>query len=273
MFTALAVANNDGCTDISVGVNPHTSGSDDITLTLINDWTLANKALGLDIFEGSGQFFVLGADNENGWIQAYDAISGSTLNTLPLDAANGSCFGVAWNNDPDTDTYYTNDWSDGVLYYTEDFGTSWTTETNPAGNEGRGMDFDGADYWTTNGTGGGIWRFLPGASAENIATPEIPTRPSGITVFPYCGNIGVAVTAYTTHNIYFYEWDGSTLNYIGSTTCPVSCTYSFGLAYANTNEHIYWSYMDSAVNYHLTKLSFTITSLERSSWGSIKTSF
>ena len=125
MFTALAFAANDGCTDTSIGVTPHGSGSDDITLTIVNNWTLADKALGIDVFEGS-TVYILAADNESMHIQAYTT-AGTPVGTMPLASANASCFGVAWNDNPDTDTYYTDDWSDTVLYYTEDFGSSWTT--------------------------------------------------------------------------------------------------------------------------------------------------
>ena len=273
-FTALAFASNDGCNETSININLRPLGSDDITLTVINDWTLTNKVLGLDILEGPSGCFVLGVDNTNDWIQAYDANSGVTAGTISLHADNGSCFGVAWNNNPDIDTYYTNDYFDDVLYYTEDQGISWTTVTNPAGNSGRGMDFDGTDYWETNDTGGGLWRFQPGVGAQNIAIPEVPSRPSGLTVFPYESDLGVAVTCYSTHNIYFYKWDGSTMDFIGFAACPVSgISESYGLAYAETNGHIYWSYINNSGEYHLTKLSFSILALEQSSWGSIKNSF
>lgn len=272
LVVALAFGADDGCTDSSVGIDPGTSGSDAITLTVVNDWTLPSgtKALGLDMYEGPTPY-VLGTDNVNMHIQAYTT-SGTPAGTLDLTAANAGCFGVAWNDDLTTEGYYTNDWADNVLYYTEDFGTSWTTVPNPAGNDARGMAFDGTNYWTTNGNGGGLWRFLPGVGAENIPISEPPTQPSGLTVFPYGANLGVAVTTYGTHNIYFYEWDGSTISFLGSAACPVSVSSSYGLAYSASNGHLYWSYIASS-NYHLTELTFTITALERSSWGSIKTSF
>ena len=271
VLAAFAFAGNDGCTDSSVGINPPASGTDDVVLTLVNDWALSGKALGLDMFEGTGIYYVLGADNENDYVQAWDATSGTAAGTLPLDAANGSIFGLAWNNDMDTDTYYTDDWADNVLYYTEDFGVSWTTATNPAGSSGRGMDFDGTDYWCTNGAGGGLYRFQPGVGAENIAIPEVPTQPSGLAVFPNGSDIGVAVTTYNTLNIYFYNYDGSTLSYIGAAACPTACSSSLGLTYSETSGNLFWSFDNSG--YHLGEISFNLTSLERSSWGSIKTSF
>ncbi|MCK4806616.1 MAG: hypothetical protein KAT09_03170, partial [Candidatus Aegiribacteria sp.] len=129
IFAALAFSDN-GYTGMNAGVNPHSSDSDDITLTLVNDWTLADIALGLDVFEGPSVFYVLAVDKDNDLIRAYDPTSGAPQGTMSLDVANNSCFGIAWNNDPNTDTYYTNDWDNSILFYTEDFGTTWTTVTN-----------------------------------------------------------------------------------------------------------------------------------------------
>ena len=272
VVVAFAFANNDGDFGTSISVDPHGSGSDAITLTIVNDWTLAEKALGLDVFEDGSEVYILGADNNLDVIQAYDQ-AGGVQSSIPLDAANTNCFGLAWNNDPDTDTYYTNCWSTTNLYYTEDFGASWTTATNPSGNSARGMDFDGTDYWCTNGQGGGVWRFQPGVGQSNIAIPEVTGNPSGLTVFPYGGNLGLAVACYTPLQIYFYEWDGSSMTFIGNAACPASTvSSSYGLAYCEQNGNIYWSYNDGS-SYHLAEFSFDLTSLSRSSWGSIKTSF
>lgn len=271
-MAAMVFAANDGCTESYVSMNPAPS-TDDISLSVVNDWALPSgeKALGIDVYESPSQVLVLGTDNTNGYIQGWDA--GTSAGTLPLDAANGSCFGVAWNNNPDTDTYYTNDWSSSNLFYTEDFGSTWTTTPNPAGSNGRGMDFDGTDYWSTNGTGGGIWRFQPGVGQSNLSTPEIPTQPSGLAVFPYMGDVGIAITCYQTMNIYVYVWDGSTLSYLGSAACPGSPYRSYGLTYSDTTDHLYWSYSPTSGSYSIAELSFTITSLSRDTWAGIKTAF
>ncbi|OPL18051.1 MAG: hypothetical protein AVO35_07790 [Candidatus Aegiribacteria sp. MLS_C] len=36
------------------------------------------------------------------------------------------------------------------------------------------MDFDGSDYWTTNGTGGGLRRFQPGVDLTCLGEAPIP---------------------------------------------------------------------------------------------------
>lgn len=271
VFAAFAIADDNGCNSAEACINPQNSGSDAVSLTLLNNWTLAEKALGLDVFIDGSNVYILAANNDLDILHAYD-VTGAPQGTMTLDVENDNCFGIAWNNDPNTDTYYTNDFQDNVLYFTDDFGSSWSTESNPAGSSGRGMDFDGTDYWCTNGTGGGLWRFQPGVGADNIAIPEVVTQPSGLTVFPYGSNLGVALAAYNDNNIYFYEWNGSTMNYLGSASCPVANAGSYGLGYSSISNTIYWSYLDGST-FHLAEFSFSITALERSSWGSIKTSF
>ncbi len=272
LIAAFAIADDDGCFSTEVCTNPQNSGSDAVSLTIVNDWALAEKALGLDVFVDGSSVYILGADNNLDVVQAYD-VTGVPQASMTLDPANDNCFGLGWNNDSTNDTYYTNDWNDSDLYFTDDFGSSWSTESNPAGSSARGMDFDGTDYWCTNGVGGGLWRFQPGTGQENIAIPEVTGNPSGLTVFPYGSNIGVAVATYSSGYIYFYEWDGSTMIPLGAAPCPASCSSSFGLGYSSASNTIYWAYKDTSSVYHLAEFSFSITALERSSWGSIKTSF
>ncbi len=273
-MAAFAFAADDGC--ITLGHSHQSPTTDDIVLTVENDWSLpsGSKALGLDIFEDGSSVYILGADNTNGYIQAWNASTGAAETTMPLDAANAGCFGIAWNNDADTDTYYTCDWTDTDLYYTENFGSSWTTVTGPAGNSARGMDFDGTDYWSTNASGGGLWRFQPGVGAENLSIPEVPAaqQPSGLAVWDYNGDLAVAVTTYNDHNIWIYIWDGSALTFHASAPMPISVASSYGLSYSESNGRLYWAYSDGST-YHIAEMAIDMTSLSRDTWAAIKTSF
>lgn len=274
-FAMLAFAGIDGQIGSSAptGSRP-VLGTDDISLVVENTFDPVTKALGLDIYEDAANTYVLGTNNVDLKVQAYDAYSGSALGSLPLDPANSSCFGVAWNNDPVDDTYYTSDWNSTNLFYTEDFGVSWSTYPSPAGTAARGMDFDGTDYWTTNGTGGGLWRFQPGVGESNLSIPEITDQPSGITTFPYQGDVAVAVTTYGVHNIWFYIWDGASLTLLGSAPCPLPCASSYGLAYSANTDTIFWSYRDAGNNYKISELSFDLSvALQHDTWGSIKSTF
>ena len=170
-----------------------------------------------------------------------------------------------------TPIYYTDDWTDNVLYYTDDYGSSWSTVANPSGNAARGMDFDGTDFWCSNATSGVI-RFQPGGSQEVIALPEVPSQMSGVTTFPYMGDIGLCVTTYNTLNFYFYSWDGSTATYLGSAACPASCSSSYGLAYSDDRGTIFWSY--NSGGYQIAEVDFDIdVALDRMTWGEIKATF
>ena len=273
IVSALVVASDDGYSEVARTVFPHSFDYDGVSLTLVNDWPQTQQVLGLDIYEYPGVCFVLGSDRNGMKIQSYNIMTGVPTGTITLSSGNTNCFGVACNYDPDTSTFLTNDWSDEVLYFTEDNGSSWTTFSNPSEHDARGMDFDGTDYWCTNGGGGGVWRFQPGVGQQNIATPQVTSAASGLTVFPYNGDIGLAVACYSSSFVEFYQWDGNDMVHLGSASLPISFEDSFGLAYAETNDHIFWSYKDASDIYHLAELSFEITSLERSSWGNIKSSF
>ncbi len=276
--TVLGFAATDGYTEISASSNSHNQTTATVTLTLLNDWPQTCNVRGLDIYEEGSDFFVLGVDKNGSIIRFYDPATGNpTATSIPLSSGNASCYGVAWNDGPDSSTYYTNDTTDDVLYFTEDHGVSWTTISNPADNYARGMDFDGTYYWCTDNAPKGVWRFQPGGSQIHLSTPTVTAQPSGLTVFPYNGNIGVAIACYSLSTMEFYQWDGSALTHLGSASYPAALDLDdvLGLAYAATNEHIYMSYQDyyGGGLYHIVELAFDITALQRSSWGSIKSSF
>lgn len=257
-----------------IGALAYSEGNESISIALVNDWITADQVLGIDCYQSGSSDFVLAACNQNSVIRVYEATTGlPTGVTIPLATANDYSWGVVWSNDPASEEYYSNDMAQNSIYRTDDNGVTWTTVPNPSNGSGRGMDFDGTNYWITNGVGGGLWCFQPGGTQENIEIPEIPTSPSGLTVFPFQGKLGIAVTAYSTHSIFFYLWDGASISFLGSADCPVSSVNaSFGLAYAE-NGSIFWTYRVGPSEYHLAELSFSIFALEQSSWGSIKTSF
>mgnify|MGYP001078325506 CR=1 FL=1 len=273
-LAAMVVAGDDGQGSSVASPAQPTEGTDAITVSLVNDWVLAEKALGLDIVKEGSLYALLGVDNILDIVQAYDPATGTPWGSLTLDPSNGSCFGIAWNDDTVDDAYYTNDWGVGSLFYTDDFGSTWSTSANPAGILGRGMAFDGADYWQTDRDGGSVWRFRPGVGEESISVPEVSGTLSGVAVYPEGGNLGVIVAGYNDPSLHFYEWDGSTMTYLGNASYPVSgLASSFGLAYYEVDGSLYWSYLDTVGDYHLTKLEFDTTALQQETWGAIKSTF
>ena len=276
LIAMTAFAADDGCTTAG---HPHRSPTtDNILFTVQNVWALpaGTQVLGLDIYEEDDGIYVCGSDNETGGVYAWDASTGEIAGYMPLDAANSFCFGVAWDNNPVTSTFYTNDWINTNFFYTEDEGVSWATFASPSGTtNARGMDCDGTDYWTTNGAGGGLYRFQPGAGAQNLSIPEVPSnqQPSGLAVDNDNGDIIVAVTTYNDHNIWVYIWNGSSLAFFGSAACPISCSTSLGLAYSEQNDHLYWSYKDGSNVYHIVDMTIDMLSFSGNTWAGIKTSF
>ena len=240
-----------------------------IQLTTVNDWTTTDQVLGIDFFQSASTDLILAVCSQNSLLRAYDTSSGQPSGiTISLDSSNEYPWGVVSNGSEQSQILYVNDMVSGDIYFTDDSGNSWSTLTNPTAGAGRGMDFDGIDYWTCEG--GGLTRFQPGGSHQYFNTNEIPTQSSGLTVFPYGNDLAIAVTAYTTHAIYFYIWDGSEISFLNSVDCPVSgIATSFGLAYAG-NETIFWTYKDSSNEYHLAKLSYSIQFLEQFTWAAIK---
>jgi hypothetical protein len=274
LLTCLIVAGAQVVPVISSG------GSTDLfNLYLVNDWLLSSEtAQGLDVFITSSDTLIIGVDVSQDVLRFYNT-SGVFQSSISLAASNTNCVGVVCNNDPDSTIFYTNDgdYVETELYFTDDGGVSWNTVSNPAGYNGRGMDFDGNYYWEAYRGGGsglsGVWRFVPGGSQDFFTITEVGSYPSGLTVFPYGSDFYIALASAIQAKIFFYQWDGSSLAFVESVDCPVSGTLSsLGLAYSEVNGHIYWSYNNSE-GYHLAEFSFEPTALERVSWGSVKSAF
>ncbi len=276
VIAALSAAGDDGCTCSDTGIVPPET-TDDITVNLEGSFDISGIALGLDAFENNGATVILAVNNIYRYVQGYDPTTGSPSYRLDLDSENSACFGVAWNNDVPNSVYHTNDWEQSILFFTPNHGINWLKAYNPVENKGRGFDFDGANYWITNDDIG-ICRFLPGAGDEMYNTPEITSQISGLATFPYMGGVGIAVTSYNVHNIWFYHWDGTStsLNYLGSVPCPLTVYKSLGLAYSEISGNLFMAYRATSANdYSICEISFSISglALRENSWAAIKSSF
>ena len=247
-----------------------------ITLTLEDEWYIndAETTMGLDVWTNGGEIRIIFCDQVLRELGSFDPVTGVVVGAIPLDPSNTECFGVAFNNNLSSPLWYTNDCSETCLYYTTDL-TTWGTTPNPSGALGRGMDFDGNDYWQTFGDSG-VYRFQPGVVEEFVELPGVSGVMSGLTVFPFNGNLGIVVTCYESHKFHFHEWDGSTITYLGSADCPSSVYNSdnFGLAYCDLNGMLYWSYINTTFDTVIAEISFEIiVGLQQDTWGSIKSGF
>lgn len=263
----------DGCIEgpvMSHSMVPATDAS--ITITLEDEWLVdwASQVLGMDAWNDGSYVNIVFSSRNDMQLSSLDPSTGGSAGAVDLDPANTNCFGVVWNDDLSNPVWHTNDWTDNVLYYTEDQFTTWETTANPAEDDGRGMDFDGTDYWQSY-KDEGVYRFQPGTGQELISISGLPGQISGLSVFPYEGNMGLVVTFYQTNAFYFYEWDGASMTMLGEAPTPFSVYRNYGLAYCEFNEMLYWAYQTSGGDRYIAELSFTIEeALQPTTWGQIK---
>ena len=251
---------------------------------VVYDYLLPEEALGLDIYINSlDDQYVISPDNASGCLRTW--LYGSMVSSQPLSDDNSACFGVAFNHASDTDSYLTDDWYRSDLFYNEGWTGVWTKEPNPVGTSGRGMDFDGTDYWITNGAGS-VCRFQPGVGAEIIEVP-MPTwaeneQLSGLAIAPYKGDLILTLTMYHRDCILLYNWDGASLSFITGYAAPerMDVRYSYGLCAFSVPEYdkmdYYWAYLDYANNYHMAHLFVWMEdseALSSTTWGNIKSIF
>lgn len=273
VFAALSYAvDENGNNSPGISINPEYSpGTDGFIVDVIETWhPSAPQILGLDWLNSTPDRYVLFACATQDKVYAWDTQSETTTD-LSLSASNLNCFGVAAG--PAGSILSTNDWGNSSLFVWN--GSAWSTQSNPAGSNGRGMEFDEdtGDYWEASSSGSTytLYRFIPGVGQSSYVITQPTNQLSGIALFPYNGNLGVVVTNYNApHNFYFYEFNGSTLTYIGTTPCPaMGQTSSFGLCYAESRNTFFWSWTSGTPS--LTELEITYVGLTRSTWGSIKT--
>lgn len=249
------------------------AGKADITLTLVDTFQPEGKALGLFMIELTA---LCGVNNSEGKVYGYSPITGAVNFSMDLDPANASsCFGVIFGDEfPGPERFYTNDWNGNDLYYTTDWGASWSTVFDPTFDEGRGMDYDGDYLWSTYGNGR-IVRFQPETTPfDTLLVPETGGQLSGLTVFPWEGDLCVAVTSYSSDGIWFYLWDGAVLEYLGLGSFPYSPYTAYGLAYSEDLQLLFASYEEYGGDFWIASMSVDIVAaLEQSTWGAVKASF
>ena len=250
----------------------HGTGTDAITINVLNTFSCSysDQILGLDY--SSGLDVLVFISNTDDMMYSCDPDNGNKLGELALTYTDdpdqfGVCVDLVGN-------CYFNDYEQNHMYWWDT--SVWHLMTNPIGDDGRGMDFDGNRIWETyNWTTKQIVNFnTDGSGLQYFDIPELGlAQPSGLTTFPFGSDLGIMVTAYGTHNFYFYSFDGSTLTSLGFVPCPLSCTVSMGLAYSSTRDTFFWSYGDASSGYCITELDIEITgsAFTPGTWGSIKT--
>ncbi|MBD3277167.1 MAG: hypothetical protein GF388_02610 [Candidatus Aegiribacteria sp.] len=259
-------------------------------LTLVDSWDIEDWTLGMDIYEPAGYQYLLGIKKDNitdeSYVRIYDMQNDmNVIDDITVNSLNVNPFGVVWNNasDSESSTLMTNNHYDPAdsMFITEDFGSTWELVTDPGGYKFRGMDFDGDYYWAAaSSPSNSLCRFQLGGPVEYYDLSEfgITDTPNGVAVIPQGDELLIAVGSYYLEYLNFYSFDGSTLTFLDSVDYPDLPSHtldqSMGLTYTETTGHLYWSYIVVPPNdFWISELAIGETSLQRTTWGDIKSSF
>ncbi len=244
-----------------------------ITLTSLNSYVItAGSARCCDYADTTDELFV----SDYGTDQIYSLVpSTGALNyaiDCPAEIPN-VCGVVFWW---DTGGHLLiNDWNSVHDMY--EYTGSWAYACAcPVPSEPRGMDIDYDGYiWGQDATTRILYRFDDsGVVQTSFPIAEVPASFScGVACFPYGSNLGIALTGYAWPDVYFYEFDGATLSYLGSAPVPETCTSSYGLTYSDNSSTFFWVYR-TGTPYNVCEFSASIeVALQRETWAGIKAFF
>ena len=260
--------------DSSIPVEASPAADATINLSVVNTFQVTGTPL---LLGNDMQVTSFGAVNADADQVVGVSSSGSTSWTFDIDFTGyGSNFGTC-HTAPVPYDWYVNCWNMSDMYLYDTGSDSWSTAfANPAGTDGRGMAYnDDTNYIWQTASSNGIWRIAdPGGSGDFYGTPEIPSQMSGLAIFPYGSDLWVVATIYGAPEFYFYKFTGSALEYQGMADLTMtSFDYSFGLAYCASNDTFFWIYQVYGGTNWVAEIGYTITALEQSTWGAIKSQF
>jgi len=254
---------------------PAPPGADAFTFTVVNcssvSWLgTATPLRGMDIVNLGEAERIMSPVGDS--LYFLDMNDGTRYSACPLDTANEVPFGCYTYS-----SINVNDRADIVIYRTPNMGVSWLTTVNPAGNYGRGMDVDPSTYlvWETySSTGVYSFDHLSGTGTFHNISAHVPDQMSGLAVFAFGMYHYLIVNCYNSNYAYFFDLENS-LNYLGAAEYPYSSTFfrSYGLTFSYLRHKFFWSFRDNTNNCYLVELELSGLSLERSTWGEIKSSF
>jgi hypothetical protein len=246
-----------------------------INFTVLETWdiTWADHALGLATWESGSTVNIIFSNSIGAELNSLDPATGASAGSVSKPAGSQSGFGVAFNNSLTTPIWHINSWQNSNLYYSEDNFSTWQTITNPCGTTGRGMSFDGTNYYQSQSDGVRI--FTPGGSGQ-LFSALAPSQISGVAVVEYDTDATYfLITAYTTDIFVLYSYDGSSVTQVATGTTPagLGATQRHGLTYCPSRGSIFFSYPVSGGS-RISEMSFDVSSaLTRETWGAIKSSF
>lgn len=246
-----------------------------ITFNVINTWTItwADNVLGLATWENGSTVNIVYCESAGMEIGSLNPATGGTAGSQPKPAGAQMGFGIAFNDNLTTPIWHINSWQNANLWYTTDNFATWTTIANPSSTNGRGMSYDGEDYWQSSQTS--LVRFQPGVGAETF-TGIAPTQISGVAYVPgdNPSYVYIMVTTYNTDIFALYSYDGTNLTQVATGTTPsgLGNTNRLGLTYSFDRGSLFFAYAISG-GYAISEMEFDVVSLERDTWAGIKSSF
>lgn len=259
----------------SVGISGWSPVDATITFNVLNTWpiTWADQVLGLATWENGSAVNIVYCESSGMEIGSLNPATGGTAGSQPKPSGAQMGFGIAFNDNMTTPIWHINSWQNSNLWYTEDQFSTWQTIANPSTTNGRGMSYNGTDYWQSSQTS--LVRFVPGGSSETFSGIA-PTQISGVACVPGDNPSYdyIMVTTYNTDIFALYSYDGTSLTQVATGTTPsgLGNTNRLGLTYSYDRGSLFFAYATSG-GYSITELEFDVVSLTRDTWAGIKSSF
>lgn len=250
-----------------------------ITITSVNDMTLgwvSGALRGCDYTDEYDELLV--TDYSQDSVFSVDPTSGIKNYAMPVTPSVPDVLGICQYAGASENFLYVNDWNSVLDIYEYGTVSGWSLAFANPSAEPRGMDMDDMQtIWEIDADSHMLYHFdLTGTVLESFSLSQLPSGfACGCSVFPFGSDLGIVVGGYYYSDFYFYVFDGTTLEYIGSEPVPETASSSYGISYSANTDFFYWIYKDSGSNYKLCEfeVDFVETSLEQSTWGSIKTTF
>ena len=276
VMIALCLAGFSGDGNLNSGSIPGWSPVDaTITFNVLNTWSItwASQVLGLTTWETGSSVNIVFSNSTGAELGSLDPSTGGSAGSQPKPAGSSTGFGVVFNDSPSTPIWYINSWAQSNLYYTEDVFVTWQTIANPVGTLGRGMTYDGTDYWQSSEQN--IVRYQPGVGAETF--PNVaPSQISGVAFVPgdNPSYIYIMITTYNDDIFILYSYDGSSFTQVATGTAPAGLgnTGRHGLTYCFDRGSLFFAYPTSS-GYSISEMQFDVVSLSRDTWAGIKSAF
>lgn len=245
------------------------SPTDDIVLTPVASWMLvgAKTPRGIDCSDTVGEIFITDYSMDMIFICDY---SGNSLGYIDLPDGLDDVGGIASGsnflavNEMNSDTYM-------FRYQSPNWNNMFM---NPSSNP-MGLDIDDSGYyWQMENSSNMLYRLDASGNVLNQWTlTELPAQASAMAcaVLPINGTNIIMIGGLTWSDFYFYEWTGANLVFIGTHVLPQTCNKSYGAAWCQQRNSVFWVYKTGG-DFAVCEFQCFITgvALDRATWGEIK---